>query len=150
MLKKYKFGFDWTNYEYIKSFSKPILILICVYYSVFNVFIGSITEELFFRGYLTSHYEKRSSFTPVFITVLFSLYHFWLPFNNIFRIMAFAPVAYVAYKKRNIYKHMFSLFMQFIFSSKFCIGSIGMIPCLKSCGDGSLDVKSLKMHKLFL
>ena len=96
-------GFDWTNYEYIKSFSKPILVLTCVYYSVFNVFIGPITEELFFRGYLTSHYEKQSSYTPIFIAVLFSLYHFWLPFNNVFRIMAFAPVAYVAYKKRNVY-----------------------------------------------
>jgi len=103
VLNKLPIGFDWTNYEYIKSFSKPILILTCVYYGIFNVFIGPITEELFFRGYLTSHYEKQSSFTPILIAVLFSLYHFWLPFNNLFRIFAFAPVAYVAYKKKNIY-----------------------------------------------
>ena len=96
-------GFDWTNYEYVKSFSKPILILTSVYYGVFIVLIGAITEELFFRGYLTSHYKKQSSFTPILITVLFSLYHLWLPFNNVFRILAFAPVAYVAYKKKNIY-----------------------------------------------
>lgn len=96
-------GYDWTNYEYIKSFSKPILILTCVYYGVFNVFIGPIIEELFFRGYLTSHYKKQSVFTPILIAVLFSLYHFWLPFNNVFRILAFAPVAYVAYRKKNIY-----------------------------------------------
>jgi len=51
-------GFDWTNYEYLKSFSKPILIFTCVYYGVFNVLVGPITEELFFRGYLTSHYKK--------------------------------------------------------------------------------------------
>ncbi len=37
------------------------------------------------------------------IAVLFSLYHFWLPFNNIFRITIFAPVAYVAYRKKNLY-----------------------------------------------
>lgn len=96
-------GFDWTNYEYMKSYSRPILILLCVYYCVFNVLIGPITEELFFRGYLTSHYEKQSWFTPILIAILFSLYHFWLPFNNVFRILAFAPVAYVAYKKKNIY-----------------------------------------------
>lgn len=96
-------GFDWTNYEYVKSFSRPILILTCVYYCIFNVIIGPITEELFFRGYLTSHYEKQSSSTPILIAVLFSLYHFWLPFNNVFRILAFAPVAYVAYKKKNLY-----------------------------------------------
>lgn len=100
-------GFDWSNYQYIKSFSKPMLILTCVYYGVFNVLIAPITEELFFRGYLTSHYEKQNSFTPILITVLFSLYHFWLPFNNVFRILAFAPVAYVAYKKKNLYISIF-------------------------------------------
>ena len=96
-------GFDWTNFDYIKSFSKPIRILTCVYYGIFNVLIGPITEELYFRGYLTSHYEKQTPFTPIIITVLFSLYHLWLPFNNLFRIFAFAPAAYMAYKKKNIY-----------------------------------------------
>ncbi len=96
-------GFDWTNYEYMKFFSKPILIFTCVYYCIFNVLIAPITEELFFRGYLTSHYKKQSSITPILIAVLFSLYHFWLPFNNVFRILAVTPVAYVAYKKKNLY-----------------------------------------------
>lgn len=96
-------GFDWTNYEYMKLFSRPMLIFTCIYYGIFNVFIGPITEELFFRGYLTSHYKIQNSFTPILIAVLFSLYHFWLPFSNIFRILAFAPVAYVAYKKKNLY-----------------------------------------------
>lgn len=96
-------GFDWTNYEYIRSFSKPVLILTCAYYGAFNVLLGPVTEELFFRGYLTAHYEKQNWFTPILITVLFSLYHFWLPFNNMFRILAFAPVAYIAYRKKNLY-----------------------------------------------
>lgn len=103
VLKNLPIGFDWTNYEYMKSFSKPILVLTCIYYGIFNALIAPITEELFFRGYLTSHYKKQSLFTPIIIGVLFSLYHFWLPFNNIFRILAFTPVAYVAYKKKNIY-----------------------------------------------
>ena len=96
-------GFDWTNYEYIKTFSKPMLIVTCVYYCVFNIFIGPITEELFFRGYLTSHYKKQNAFTPILIGILFSLYHFWLPFNNIFRILVFVPTFYVVYKKKNFY-----------------------------------------------
>ncbi len=96
-------GFDWTDYEYLKSFNRPLLIVTCVYYCVFNVFLGPITEELFFRGYLTSHYEKQGWFTPIIIAVLFSLYHFWLPFNNVFRILAFTPVMYIAYRKRNFY-----------------------------------------------
>lgn len=100
-------GFDWTNYEYLKSFPKPILILTCVYYSFFNVLLAPITEELFFRGYLTSHYEKQSAFTSIFISILFSLYHFWLPFNNVFRILVFTPVFYIAYKKKNFLVSIF-------------------------------------------
>lgn len=96
-------GFDWTNTQYMKMFSSPILILTCIYYGIFNVFIGPITEELYFRGYLTSHYKKQGRFVPILITVLFSVYHFWLPFNNIFRILTFAPVYYIVYKKKNIY-----------------------------------------------
>ena len=103
LLNSLPIGFDWTNYEYMKAFSKPILIVTCIYYGVFNVLVAPITEELFFRGYLTSHYKKQSLFLPILIAVLFSLYHFWLPFNNVFRILVFAPVAYVAYKKKNLY-----------------------------------------------
>ena len=103
LLNRLPMGFDWTNFEYMRSFSRPILILTCVYYSIFNGLIAPITEELFFRGYLTSHYQKQGSFLPILMAVLFSLYHLWLPFNNLFRILAFAPAAYVTYKKKNLY-----------------------------------------------
>lgn len=96
-------GFDWTNMEYMKTFSKPILIITCIYYGIFNVLIGPVTEELYFRGYLSAHYKNQGRFAPILISVLFSLYHFWLPFNNVFRILVFTPVFYIAYKKKNIY-----------------------------------------------
>lgn len=107
LLGKLPAGFDWTDYARIKAFPKPILILTCVYYCFFNVLLGPVTEELFFRGYLTSHWERQSRYTPILITVLFSLYHFWLPFNNIFRILAFAPAAYMAYREKNLYISIF-------------------------------------------
>ncbi len=96
-------GFDLSNIEYLKSFPKSILIVTCIYYSIFDGLIGPLTEELFFRGYLTSHYEKQNSFAPILIAILFSLYHFWNPFENLFRILSWVPVAYVVYKKKNIY-----------------------------------------------
>ncbi len=103
--------FDWNNIEWIKSFSKNIILATCAVYFVFNVFVGPITEEFFFRGYLTAHNNKYGKWTPVIITIVFSLYHFWLPFHNIFRIFAFLPMAYISYRKRNIYfcmvSHMF-------------------------------------------
>lgn len=119
-------GFDWTDFEYLKTFSRPILIFTCVYYGLFNVLVAPITEELFFRGYLTSHYEKQNSFTPILIAILFSLYHFWLPFNNIFRILTFAPVSYVTYKKKNIYIFIcFHCFCNLFSTINFAIAVLG-------------------------
>lgn len=103
LLNRLPRGFAWTDFEHLKTFSRPILIVTCACYSIFNVLIGPITEELFFRGYLTSHYEKQTPSTPIIIAVLFSLHHLWLPFNNVFRMLAFAPVTYIAYKKKNFY-----------------------------------------------
>ncbi|NLZ52442.1 MAG: CPBP family intramembrane metalloprotease [Thermoanaerobacteraceae bacterium] len=100
--------FDWNNMDYLKHYSKSILWLTCVIYFILNVFIGPIVEELFFRGYLTSKISRFKSYTPFIITVLFSLYHFWLPFNNLFRIIIFYPAAYLAWKKNNIYISMVS------------------------------------------
>ena len=95
-------GFDWNDMEYLKSFPRATLVATCVFYGIFNVLIAPITEEFFFRGYLTSHYEKRNVGTPTLIAVLFSLYHLWLPFNNVFRIVIFVPLAIAVFKKKNI------------------------------------------------
>ena len=95
--------FDWSNFEYIKQYPKDILLLTCVSYFVFNVFVGPIVEELFFRGYLTSKIGRYGNLAPLIITILFSLYHFWLPFGNLFRISAFFPAALIAWRKKNIY-----------------------------------------------
>lgn len=103
LLSRLPTGFDWQNIDYIKTFPKPVILITYIYYGIFNVIIGPVTEELFFRGYLTSHFRIQNNFTPVLISILFSLYHFWLPFNNIFRILAFAPVYYVVYKNKNIW-----------------------------------------------
>jgi membrane protease YdiL (CAAX protease family) len=98
--------FDWNNIEYLKQYPKDILLLTFVGYFIFNVIVGPITEELFFRGYLTSKISRYGNFAPLIITILFSLYHFWLPFNNLFRISVFLPAALVAWRKKNIYISM--------------------------------------------
>lgn len=95
--------FDWTNIEYLKQYPKDILLLTCVCYFILNVFVGPIIEELFFRGYLTSKISRYGNFAPLIITILFSLYHFWSPFNNLFRISIFFPAALIAWRKKNIY-----------------------------------------------
>ncbi|HCU30269.1 MAG TPA: hypothetical protein DIC57_06850 [Sphaerochaeta sp.] len=48
-----------------------------------------IAEELFFSGYLTSHVRRFGKAAPLVITILFSLYHLWAPFANIFSVIIF-------------------------------------------------------------
>jgi len=116
--------FDWTNIAYLEQYSRSALILTAVVILVFNGFVGPIIEELFFRGYLTSKISRFGKVAPVIITVLFSLYHFWLPFDNLFRIAAFLPAFYLAWTKKNIYIAIVCHVLSNIFSS---IGIILMI-----------------------
>lgn len=95
--------YDWNNLEYLRQYPRNTLLLMIVILAILNIFIGPITEELFFRGYLTAKISRYGKLAPLIITVLFSLYHFWLPFNNLFRIIIFYPAAYVAWKLKNIY-----------------------------------------------
>lgn len=95
--------YDWNNMEYLRQYPKNIVLLTCIVYVILNVFVGPIVEELYFRGYLTSKISRFGKWSPVIITVLFSLYHLWLPLHNIFRICAFLPAAYIAWTKKDIY-----------------------------------------------
>lgn len=95
--------FDWNM---LGQYPRSLVIITYVYYFVFNGFVGPITEELFFRGYLTSHVKRFGKAAVLIVTILFSLYHFWAPFGNIFRIAVFLPAAYAAWKLKNIYVSM--------------------------------------------
>lgn len=95
--------FDWNNLENLRQYPKNILLLTFIIFGVFNILVGPIVEELYFRGFLTSKISNFGKWAPVIITVLFSLYHLWLPLQNLFRICAFFPAAYFAWKEKNIY-----------------------------------------------
>jgi uncharacterized protein len=109
--------FDWTNIAYLENYSRSTLILTAVVIFVFNGFVGPIIEELFFRGYLTAKISRFGKYAPLIITVLFSFYHFWLPFNNLFRIIAFFPAFFITWKKRNIFISIVTHCLSNLFSS---------------------------------
>jgi membrane protease YdiL (CAAX protease family) len=109
--------FDWTNFEYLKNYTRSTLLLTAVVLLIFNGFVGPIIEELFFRGYLTARISRFGKYAPLIITVLFSLYHFWLPFNNFFRIIAFFPAFYITWKKRNIFISILTHCLSNLFST---------------------------------
>ncbi len=86
--------FNWNNFELIKTYSKEILIFTSIFYIITNAFVFPVVEEIYFRGYLTNNLQKQGLYVPVVVSVLFSLYHLWLPFNNVFRITIFV-IAYI-------------------------------------------------------
>lgn len=93
--------FSWDSSN-ILNYSNTMIIITCVVYFLLNVIIYPIIEELFFRGVLTNKLKKYGYLAPIFVTVVFSLYHFWLPFDNIFRIIVFILPSILVYKYNDI------------------------------------------------
>ncbi len=73
---------------------------------VLNGFAGPIVEELYFRGYLLPRIPAARWVAPAINVLLFSLYHFFSPWQNVTRILALIPLVYVVAWKRNIYISM--------------------------------------------
>jgi membrane protease YdiL (CAAX protease family) len=61
-----------------------------------------LVEELYFRGYLLPRIPCGRRWSPLVNAALFSLYHFFSPWQNLTRILAVAPIAYVVSWKRSI------------------------------------------------
>jgi uncharacterized protein len=71
-----------------------------------NGLAGPIVEELYFRGYLLPRFPASRTWAPLFNVMLFSLYHFFSPWQNITRIIVLLPMVYAVSWKRNIYLGM--------------------------------------------
>jgi uncharacterized protein len=69
---------------------------------VCNGVVGPITEELYFRGHLLPRISRYGRAAPVLNTVLFSLYHFWTPWQNPARILGFLPLTWTAWRLRSV------------------------------------------------
>jgi hypothetical protein len=77
--------------------------LLLVMFIITNGILGPLVEELYFRGYLLPRmdgYAKK--WAPVLNVVLFSLYHYFSPWDNPTRIIALIPLVYIVWRKRDI------------------------------------------------
>jgi uncharacterized protein len=63
---------------------------------------AAYVEELYFRGYLLPRIAHLNGWAPLINTVLFSAQHFFSPWQNLGRILAFLPIAYAVAWKKNI------------------------------------------------
>jgi len=89
--------------ENISDYSRSTLIASALLLILINGIVGPIVEELYFRGYLLPRLSQLGRCAPLVNTVLFSLCHFFSPWQNPLRILAFTPVYYVVWWKENIY-----------------------------------------------
>lgn len=70
---------------------------------VLNGVVGPVVEELYFRGYLLPRIDRLGAWAPLVNVVLFSLYHFFSPWQNLTRILSLLPIVYAVWWKKNIY-----------------------------------------------
>jgi membrane protease YdiL (CAAX protease family) len=68
-----------------------------------NGIAGPVVEELYFRGYLLPRIPASRAWSPLINTALFSLYHFFSPWQFLTRVVAGLPQVYAVSWKRNVY-----------------------------------------------
>jgi len=82
----------------LRDVNKIILVLIFI----FNGIFGPIVEEIYFRGFLLPRMGIFGKFAPLINIIIFSIYHFFSPWQNITRIIGFTPTAYSVWINKDI------------------------------------------------
>ena len=76
---------DWfvrpIDPDRVGDYSREAWLVTLAAYLVLNGFVGPIVEELYFRGYLLPRMEWMGRWAPLVNVSLFSLYHFWSPWQ---------------------------------------------------------------------
>jgi membrane protease YdiL (CAAX protease family) len=101
---------DWfvspIQIDRIGDYSAFAWMLTLAAYLAINGYLGPIVEEIYFRGYLLPRMERLGRWAPLVNVSLFSLYHFWSPWQVVARILGLGPTVYAVRAKRNIYLGM--------------------------------------------
>jgi uncharacterized protein len=101
---------DWfvrpIDVDRIGDYSREAWMITIVGYFALNAFLGPIVEELYFRGYLLPRMEWMGRWAPLVNVSLFSLYHFWSPWQIVGRILGFGPTVYAVRWKENVFLGM--------------------------------------------
>jgi hypothetical protein len=92
--------------EDFARYSTAALVITWVLGFVVNGIAGPMVEEVYFRGYLLPRISRFGVWAPLINTVLFSIYHFFTPWQNVGRILGLLPLVYAAWWKRSIYVSM--------------------------------------------
>lgn len=91
----------------ILDYSKAFILVGGGFSIILNGIIAPLVEEFYFRGFLLPRISHYGRFAPLINTVLFSLYHFFSPWQNPGRIIGLLPMIYAVSWKKNIYIGIF-------------------------------------------
>lgn len=89
--------------ENLDQYSMSSLWLAGILMLVVGMIPGPLVEELYYRGYLLPRMSRLGSWAPLINVVLFSLYHFYQPWRYPAAIVAFLPMVYAVWWKKNIH-----------------------------------------------
>ncbi|MFL5688443.1 MAG: CPBP family intramembrane glutamic endopeptidase [Chloroflexota bacterium] len=105
ILPIYLFDRDWVGTN-VPDGDRLHGTWVLVAIAVAAVVFAPIVEELYFRGYLLPRMERMGRWAPLVNVTLFSLYHFWSPWQVMARIVGLGPTVYAVRWKRNVYLGM--------------------------------------------
>jgi membrane protease YdiL (CAAX protease family) len=105
----YQSLFSWIPFKtaggaggYLSGYAHSTVITTLAASLILTGLILPIVEEVYFRGYLLPRLSRLGKCAPVLNTVLFSLYHFWTPWQFISRIGFFLPTVWFTWRKQNL------------------------------------------------
>jgi membrane protease YdiL (CAAX protease family) len=93
---------DWFRLDQLNIPKINYLRLTFILVFIFNGFLGPIVEEIYFRGYLLPRMKKFGKYAPLINMLLFSIYHFHTPYQNITRMLAVTPMVYSVWLNKDI------------------------------------------------
>jgi len=97
---------DWFaifDIEQFQGYARPALLTTFWVGLLVNGIALPVVEEIYFRGYLLPRLERFGKWAPLINVSLFSLYHFWTPWQVFSRILWLFPWVYTTWRKQNIY-----------------------------------------------
>lgn len=107
----------------LNQYSPAFLRVLGVLFAL-SITLGGAVEELYFRGYLLPRMGSLGVWAPITNVVLFSLYHFWSPWENVTRLLALSPWIFAVWRTRNLY---LSLLIHFIINAFAAISLLSLI-----------------------
>ena len=125
--------FSWIPEIYFLNmdfnlYSQSALFVMWIAYLGFNCILAPLIEELYFRGYLLPKISDIGKWAPILNIILFSLYHFFSPWQNPVRIIALFPMVYLVWWKKNVY---LGIIIHGIVNT---LGAIAMLPTIFASG----------------